>query len=145
LLRVTVEEWLTVVVDVTVGEPGPPVDAAPARELPLGGRTPLLTEADVLVATDVRVSGQIVVDTGITEVMTEGAPSLLVGQSVTVSGQAVMVTSLVVYRVDRETAAMWLTISTLVTVPTAVDCWVEVMVVEFSGFCQLVARKMVEG
>jgi len=100
---VTVEDQLRVMVEkiVEVLPAGPLpelVEAAPATELLVGGRTPGRFEMVVVgvmpdVVTDVSVSGQTVVETGMTEVTMEAEP--LTGQLLTLAGQLRMVTSLV--------------------------------------------------
>ena len=72
-LIVTVTDQLRVMVDKTVETLGEPVD--PAVELPVGLETPLVVDADEYavgatpdVVIEVRVSGQMVVETAMTEV-----------------------------------------------------------------------------
>lgn len=101
---VTVEVQLLVMVFMTYedagAEPSGPVEAAAASELLfVGGRTPGMFDMVVVgvkpeVVTDVRVSGQIVVDSGTMEVRIEAEP--LSGQLLTEDAQLRTVTSLVV-------------------------------------------------
>ncbi|KYG49511.1 hypothetical protein M433DRAFT_131203 [Acidomyces richmondensis BFW] len=120
-VRVIVVDKLCVVVERTVTAVLKAlVETALTSELRVAGEGVLLG-----VVIDVNVTGQIVVETGMTEVSIEKVP--LSGQLVTDAGQLRTVTSLVVYTVEMDTAAMWNSVTTLVVVsmaarPTAVAC-----------------------
>lgn len=112
-VRVIVVDKLCVVVERTVTAVLKAlVETALTSELRVAGEGVLLG-----VVIDVNVTGQIVVETGMTEVSIEKVP--LSGQLVTDAGQLRTVTSLVVYTVEMDTAAMWNSVTTLVVVSMA--------------------------
>jgi len=121
-VRVMVVDKLCVVVERTVTAVVTAlVETALTNELRVAGNVVV-----VGVVIEVNVTGQMVVETGMTEVRIENVP--LSGQLVTDAGQLRTVTSLVVYTVDMDTAAMWNSVTTLVVVamparPTAVGEW----------------------